>query len=308
MSALAGAVRTRLAGAYRRAAAPFGRRAVRRAVTAGFPGELGAALDALFEPCRPADAVARRIEARRAALASEAAVYVYTPVATPHGPARWAVEADPATADRPVTSRWLATSASVPPHWGHFLRRCADVMPRGVVLELGALAGISGAYLAHGRGCGRLVTIEGSPDFARIAAATFATLGIDADVLRASFHDGVRMCLDQRDAPAVGLAYVDGHHDGGATRAYVRRLAPALLPGALVVLDDITLNPGMWAAWQAFATEPGWTAAVHTGRFGVLQRSAVSDRPRRLDLSRFTGWWPIRDRTPSSALPPEAAR
>jgi predicted O-methyltransferase YrrM len=307
VTSLTAAARRRLAAGYRRAAAPWGRRALRQAVRAGLSAGLGDALASLFDPRPEADAAQIRIEARRAELASDAAVYAYTAVATPHGPARWAVEVDPESVDRPVTSRWLATSASVPPQWGHFLRRLADAMPRGVVFELGALAGISGAYLAQGRGCDRLLTIEGSPDFARIAAETFSTVGIEAQVLLASFDDGLRSWLDKAP-PAIGLAYIDGHHDGAATRAYVRRLRAALLPGALVVLDDITLNAGMWAAWRDFADEPGWRAAIHTGRFGVLQQDSGASRPQRVDLSRFTGRWPVGNRTPSSALPPEATR
>ena len=38
----------------------------------------------------------------------------------------------------------------------------------------------------------------------------------------------------------------------------MQRLTPALLDGALVVLDDITQNPGMWEAWQGFAAGAGW--------------------------------------------------
>jgi len=280
---------------------------VGRAVAQGLDPALGAALASFFDPRAATDTDAQRIEARRAALAASPAVYTYVPVSTPHGPARVAVEAAADAREPNVTLRWLAVSASVPPAWGRLLRRCADAAPRGIVLELGALAGISGAYLALGRGCARLVTIEGSPVFARVAAETFSALGLDAEVRHAIFDEGLRRGFVGAP-PSLGLAYVDGHHDGAAMRAYVRMLTPALLPAALVVLDDITQNRGMWEAWQAFGSEAGWSAAVHMGRFGVLKRAAEPERPLRFDFSRYTGRWPIGTFTPTAPLPPDSAR
>ena len=66
------------------------------------------------------------------------------------------------------------------------------------------------------------------------------------------------------------------------------------MPQALLILDDIHLYEEMWRAWQCVSTMSGCSAAVNLGRFGVLVRDEAADRPRLYDLSRYTGWWPVR--------------
>lgn len=312
MSPLPRRARVAFGACYRRLAAPLGRRAIRRALAEGLPAQFEPVLASLFPPSRtaPESAVAR-IEDRRSALAAASDRYGYVSVSTPHGPSRWAVpiaSGDPRQAS--VTSRWLAQSASVPERWGRLLRACGDAAPRGVFLELGALAGISGAYLVLGRGCERLVTIDGSPTFAALAAQTFATLDMRAEVIQATFDMGLDQLLGGQPPPIarLSLAYIDGHHDGQAARHYAGRITPALCPGGLLLLDDITLNAGMWAAWQALSTAPGWAVALHLGRVGLLVRDMDAARPRVYDLSRYTGWWPIGGERRTTTCPQEAQR
>jgi hypothetical protein len=74
------------------------------------------------------------------------------------------------------------------------------------------------------------------------------------------------------------------------------------------VLDDITLNAGMWEAWTALGREPGWAAAIHTGRLGILVRDPTASVPSRASLARYSGWWPIGGPRRPGALPAGASR
>jgi predicted O-methyltransferase YrrM len=309
MSAVWQPIRATVGACYRRLASPVGRRAIRRA--RGLPPQLEPVLASLFAaPSSGRDPVALRIEQRRADLAAASVRYGYVAVATRHEPSRWAVALPEGDAGQPtVSSRWVAQSASVPPHWGRFLRACGDAVPPGIFLELGALAGISGAYLAAGRGCERLVTIDGSPTSAAMAAETFAAVGVAAEVIEDTFDAGLDRLLGPPTPPSrFSLAFVDGHHDRDATRAYAGRIAPALVPGGLLLLDDITLNAGMWATWMALSGAPGWAAALHVGRVGVLLRDPDARQPRCYDFSRYTGWWPIGGDRRTTTCPPESQR
>ncbi|MEO5824050.1 MAG: class I SAM-dependent methyltransferase [Vicinamibacteraceae bacterium] len=312
MSRVQQSARAALGACYRRVAAPFGRRAIGRALADGLPPQLEPVLSSLFPPTPSRrDLAVARIEQRRAALATRSDRYGYVSVSTPQGPSRWAVPMASGDPGQPsVTARWLAQSASVPERWGRVLRACGDAAPRGMFLELGALAGISGAYLALGRGCERLLTIDGSPVCAALAAETLATLDLRAEVVEATFDAALDRLLGGQP-PAIeriSLAYVDGHHDGGATQYYAGRIAPALSSGGLLLLDDITLNSGMWAAWRALSTGPGWAAAVHLGRLGLLLRDGDAGRPRAFDFSAYTGWWPIGGARQTTTCPSEAQR
>jgi len=250
-----------------------------------FTGELAAnALD-----------VRARVERRRQAIADRPEIYGFAYTTTPHGPARWLVERSAAPAGPCISGRWLAHVAAVPERWGIFLHLCADVAAAGTMLELGSSAGISAAYLASGRGCRRLTTLEGSPVLARLAQATLDEIARDAKVIEGPFDDGldhVFTALDQADA-GLDLVYLDGHHDEVAALHYVQRLVPRLRPGALVILDDIYLYEEMWRAWNRIRTMPGISVAVNLGRFGLLTWNEGHIRPEPFDLSRYTGWWRI---------------
>ena len=91
-------------------------------------------------------------------------------------------------------------------------------------LELGSCLGLSAAYQAMAmqlNKCGRFVTLEGSPGFARIAAQTIATLELD------------------NEAPPVTLKLLNKRLDGQAT-ASVNNFSGRI--------DVIRAKMGDWAA------------------------------------------------------------
>jgi hypothetical protein len=56
--------------------------------------------------------------------------------------------------------------------------------------------------------------------------------------------------------------------------------------GGLLLVDDITLNAGIWAAWDGLSTGPGWSVALHLGRVGLLLRLAARhESSAQADLS-----------------------
>jgi predicted O-methyltransferase YrrM len=285
------------AGAYRRGAGPLGRRALDRVLAEGLPEVLALPLRVLLGEPAPAAAVsaARTIEKRRAEIARRPEAYRYSSRETPFGPARWIEEAVPeARGGGQASLRWLAMSASVPPRWGMFLHLCSGAIQARTVLELGAGVGISGAYLAATPSVDRLVTVEGSPPLARIAAASMETVTGAASITVGPFESSLPELLETlaRDRASVDLAYVDGHHAEEATVHYAETFRPNLRRGSLVVLDDIRLWHGMWAAWRRLSSMRGVEAAVDTGRFGILVWDGSEQvSPRQFDLSRYTGWW-----------------
>lgn len=140
------------------------------------------------------------------------------------------------------------------------------------VLEMGTCVGISGSYLAAAAGRrptgGTLRTLEGREDRAEVARETFARLGLDdVEVVVGTFRRTLDAVLD--DDP-FDLAFVDGHHDGDATLAYVDRIRAASAPGAVLVLDDIRWSDSMTAAWAEVRQRLSSSAAADLGRVGVV--------------------------------------
>ncbi len=291
------AVPRRLIGRlYRRCAAPFGRRALGQMLRGGLPGRLRAPIEFLFAGQAPpeVDAVAERIERRRADIAAERDAYRVVERPTSVGMAHWPERADPSVRAH-LSCRRLANSVSVTRLWGTFLHLCAEAFEARAILELGAGVGISGAYLASIRTAPRFISLEGSATLTPIARATLATMSSRTSIVHAPFDSGIHQALatfaDER--LSVDVAYVDGHHDEAATVHYVRTLVPHLSPEALVILDDIHLYAEMWRAWWSVQSIPGVVAAVNVGRFGLLVWNADDGPGRHYDLARYTGRWRV---------------
>jgi hypothetical protein len=47
----------------------------------------------------------------------------------------------------------------------------------------------------------------------------------------------------------------------------------------------------MWQAWRSLASARGVSAAVDTGRFGILVWDSDATVPLQFDLARYTGRW-----------------
>lgn len=138
------------------------------------------------------------------------------------------------------------------------------------VLEMGTRVGISGSYAAAAmrlNGNGQLYTLEGSPETARIARATFASLGLADRVtlIEGPFRDTLSAALTNR---TIGLAFVDGHHEGPATLRYFDMIRPHLAKGAVVWFDDIDW-PSMVPAWQTLRADPIFSTTAQTKRTGL---------------------------------------
>src|SRR4051812_15745591 len=141
----------RLAGTlYRGIAAPFGARALDRMIRDGLPEVLASPLRFLFGAATPRDvvAVAARIEARRAAIASGHEQFQFTYSPSPVGVARWAELAASTSPEPSIPLRRFANNFSVPERWGILLHLFAQHLDARAILELGSCVGISGAYLA----------------------------------------------------------------------------------------------------------------------------------------------------------------
>lgn len=295
---------------YRRLASPFGVRALDQMLRDGLPSQLERPLRFLFTAERSDDmpALEARIEARRAEIANGSSLYQFSYHDSTMGVVRWPESVTGAPRDA-ISSRRLANQASVPRRWGTFLHLCAEELAARAILEMGACVGISGAYLASAASHPRFITIEGSTALAAITEATVAKFSNHATVIRTSIDNGIHRALtlfaDER--LSIDIAYLDGHHQEAPTLHYVRTLLPHLLPGALIILDDISLHAGMRRAWHQLSRMDGVLAAVNTGRLGLLVCQGGPTVPRQYDLAHYTGVWRSRNdwhslsRTPVSA-------
>jgi predicted O-methyltransferase YrrM len=159
---------------------------------------------------------------------------------------------------------------SLPPGWCTLLMRVVRELQPASSVELGTGFGISAAYQAAAMeldGGGELTTIEGSPEWARLAEEGLAELGLrNVSVLVGPIGATLPRTLD---SSPFQYAFVDAEHNEAAMLADLDALLPYLSAEAVVAFDDIDANRGMRRAWAAIRRHRRVSAAVGLGRIGI---------------------------------------
>ena len=182
----------------------------------------------------------------------------------------------------------VAHVSSVSPLWGTFLYLCAKAAGSKTILELGTAAGISGCYLASAPSCRRFMTVEGSPERARLAQAHLSQIVDRFELITASFDaalDGILPGL--RDG--IDLVFIDGSKKRGENLRLFDRLSAQLNPGSVILFDDIHWSPDLREDWNSLDRRMGLTHVINAGRFGVCVWGGGGGLPRTDTLYGIAG-------------------
>jgi predicted O-methyltransferase YrrM len=208
-----------------------------------------------------------RIEARRAELMSRGGS---TPMPRFNGDA----QADPGggfAMSGPETSLGSAAAfMSLSPTWCVLLLRLMRELKPQSSLELCTGFGISGSYQAAGlnlNGSGRLITLEGSADWAASAVEGFAALGLDQQIESCVGPVAETLRTQAERAAPLDFVFVDAEHQEQATVDHFNTVLPYLAPSAIVAFDDVDW-PGVRAAHQTIGEHEAVTTSILVGRLG----------------------------------------
>lgn len=168
--------------------------------------------------------------------------------------------------------------ASKPKFWGLFLFKLIRKFAPSSCVELGTCVGISASYQAVAlniNGKGKLVTLEGSPETAKLAEETLKGLRLqNASVVVGPFHRTLRDTLES--SQPIDFFFNDGHHDYHAVWKYFREALPYLSKDAIVILDDISWSKGMRRAWEEIVNHERVYAAIDLRQIGII---LLADKP-----------------------------
>ncbi|MHC4351096.1 MAG: O-methyltransferase [Planctomycetota bacterium] len=155
--------------------------------------------------------------------------------------------------------------------WATILFKLIRKLEVSSCVELGACVGISASYQAAALSINRkgyLVTLEGSPEIAKIAEETLEGLNLrNASVVIGPFHKTLKGVLES--SKPIEFFFNDGHHDHDAVIQYFNEAMPYLSNEAVMVFDDISWSPGMRKAWTEIEDDERVTVSIDLDAIGI---------------------------------------
>lgn len=171
----------------------------------------------------------------------------------------------------------IAANAALSPRNAAMLARIAaahSTPAGGVVLELGTSLGISTLCLSAAAPQNRIITVEGCPSVASVAQENLRKHKVsNVQLINAEFSDALRYLQQQNIR--VGLAFIDGNHNGEALLKYFGVIMEMAAENITVVADDIHLNRSMYEGWKKICCNWHEDAIVEMFSFGILFRKRV---------------------------------
>ena len=167
-----------------------------------------------------------------------------------------------------VNNSWQRKVASIAKHsakspaQAQLLYRIVEFLKPANMLELGTSFGLTTIYAATANPDGRITTIEGCPETAKIARETFVRLSMKhIDLVEGNFDEVLPKLLTQfteHRIPRSGVDYVffDGNHRKEPTLKYFVQCLPYINNETVFVFDDIHWSKEMDEAWEEIKKHP----------------------------------------------------
>ena len=135
------------------------------------------------------------------------------------------------------------------------------------IVEVGTSLGITTAYLAAPSEQNSVLTFEGAPQVAKIAAGVWKKLVLTniRQVL-----GNIDRTLPDNCPRQVDVAYIDANHTCEATLRYFRQLLPAAGAHSIYVIDDIHHSPQMQQAWRTIQQMKEVTSTLDLYHVGIV--------------------------------------
>lgn len=163
----------------------------------------------------------------------------------------------------------IAKAALKPKKYSRLLGTIVAYFKPTSVLEMGTSLGITTSYLASAYPLGKVVTMEGAPNVAKHARATFSNLGLtNIELIEGDFDQSLPDYLSR--VTNIGFAYVDGNHKYEPTMRYFNYLKTKSDEASVFAFDDIHWSVEMEKAWTEIKNDKSVTLTIDLFFIGLV--------------------------------------
>lgn len=147
--------------------------------------------------------------------------------------------------------------------------RLIEDLGAGTVLELGTSLGINTMYMAAPLCVKKLITVEGCPETASMAAQNFSGFSnFKIELLNKPIDQALDHIFNRVNMLDVVL--FDAHHTYEATMDYYQRCKPHIHEHSILIFDDIHWSKGMTRAWDRIRQEVEVTLTIDLFDIGIV--------------------------------------
>lgn len=139
-----------------------------------------------------------------------------------------------------------------------------------LIIELGTSLGISAMYMSAANPLTRVITVEGNPQIADIAASNLQKCGYNnINVINRLFDDVISDLV--KEVNANTMVFIDGNHGFDATLRYFRAFSEVML----IVIDDIRWSEEMMKAWKQIRLSVRHATIIDLFDMGIILKGGT---------------------------------
>lgn len=150
----------------------------------------------------------------------------------------------------------IARNAEKPARFGELFFRLTRYFQPHTVLELGTSLGLTTAYFAKAAPDSAVITMEGCPETARLAAKNFEELGINSVEIAVGNIDETLPDVLHTQQKTMDLVFFDANHRLKPTLRYFEEVLPYASDSTVFIFDDIYWSGEMTQAWEQIKAHP----------------------------------------------------
>lgn len=171
--------------------------------------------------------------------------------------------------NKKVKIKQIARRSLKTPKDAQLLFRLAYHFKPQTILELGTSFGITTIYLGKACPNAKIISIEGAPSIAKVAAVNLKKLNVlNVKQLVGAFEDQLKPALNELEK--LDFVFFDGNHRYRATLDYFESCLPKAHEDSIFVFDDIYWSSEMKKAWEKIKEHSAVSVTIDLYSMGIV--------------------------------------
>jgi|SRR6185436_19370465 len=173
----------------------------------------------------------------------------------------------PKTYQRKISA--ITYHSAKPAKYAKLLYRMVNYFKPQHIIELGTSFGFSTMYLSLANRESKIITLEGCPETAKVAAENFERMNLkNIEQVTGDFNNTLDEVINKFEK--LDFVFFDGNHQKDPTLSYFQKCLKKAHGKTVFIFDDINWSGEMKDAWKEIQDHPKVTATIDLFILGIV--------------------------------------